>query len=101
MCIRDSSYIEQELCRQGVGFRKLDNAFVSVEDAGILQAAADRLSGEVIQKRLNYWTVLLGPKFSKHDRRAAMLERSYYVHQVEYLSLIHISEPTRLGMISY
>jgi hypothetical protein len=78
------SYIEQELCRQGVGFRKLDNAFVSVEDAGILQAAADRLSGEVIQKRLNYWTVLLGPKFSKHDRRAAMLERSYYVHQVEY-----------------
>ena len=34
--------------------------------------------------RLNYWTILLGPKFSKRDRRAAKLERSYYVHQVEY-----------------
>jgi hypothetical protein len=78
------SYIERELRRRGVGFRKEDNAFVSVEDPGALQAAADGLSGEIIQKRLNYWTVLLGPKFSKQDRRNAKLERSYYVHQVEY-----------------
>ena len=60
------SYIERELRRRGVGFRKDDNAFVSVEDPGALQAAADGLSGEIShQKRLNYWTVLLGPKFSK------------------------------------
>jgi len=25
-----------------------------------------------------------GPKFSKEDRKAANLERSYFVHQVEY-----------------
>ncbi len=78
------SYIERELLRQGVGFRKEDNAIVAVEDVAALQAAADSLSGEVIQKRLNYWTVLLGPKFTKRDRLAAKLERSYYVHQVEY-----------------
>jgi hypothetical protein len=78
------SYIEQELRHVDVGFRKDDNAFVWVENVTALQAAADRLSGEVIQKRLNYWTILLGPKFSKRDRRAAKLERSYYVHQVEY-----------------
>ena len=28
--------------------------------------------------------LLFGPKFTKRDRRAAKLERSYYVHQVEY-----------------
>jgi hypothetical protein len=78
------SYIERELRRHGVEFRKEDNAFHWVKDVGALQAAADRLNGEVIQKRLNYWTVLLGPKFTKQDRRAAKLERSYYVHQVEY-----------------
>jgi hypothetical protein len=78
------SFVEQELRKQGVGFRKDDNAFVAVDDAEALQKAADSLSGEVIQKRLNYWTVMLGPKFSKRDRQAAMLERSYYVHQVEY-----------------
>jgi hypothetical protein len=78
------SYVEQELRRQAIGFRKHDNAFVEVQDAAALQAAADRLSGELIQKRLNYWTVMLGPKFTKRDRLAAKLERSYYLHQVEY-----------------
>jgi len=78
------SYIEQELTRQQVGFRKDDNAFVEVADVAALQKTADSLSGEIIQKRLNYWTVMLGPKFTKNDRLAAKLERSYYVHQVEY-----------------
>jgi len=78
------SYMEQELRKAGVAFRKDDNAFLWVEDVAALQQAADRLSGEVIQKRLNYWTVMLGPKFTKEDRRSAKLERSYFVHQVEY-----------------
>jgi hypothetical protein len=78
------SYIEGELRRREVAFRKDDNAFVAVGDVAALQAAADGLSGEVIQKRINYWTVLLGPKFTKQDRQAAKLERSYFVHQVEY-----------------
>lgn len=78
------SYIEGQLRQAGVGFRKLDNAFLAVDDAVALQAACDRLSPEVIQPRLNYWTFLLGPKFTKRDRRAAKLERSYYVHQIEY-----------------
>lgn len=78
------SYIEQALRKQNIGFRKHDNAFLAVDDVAALQAAADALNGEIIQKRVNYWTFLLGPKFTKHDRRAALLERSYYVHQVEY-----------------
>jgi hypothetical protein len=78
------SYIERQLRRQGVTFRKDDNAFLWVEDVAALQAAADGMSGQIIQKRLNYWTVHLGPKFTKQDRQAAKLERSYFVHQVEY-----------------
>ena len=78
------SYMEQELRKGGVSFRKDDNAFLAVADPAALQRAADQLSGDVIQKRLNYWTVVLGPKFTKEDRRAAKLERSYFVHQVEY-----------------
>ena len=78
------SYMELQLRRQGIAFRKEDNAFLAVDDVPALQRAADRLNGGLIQKRLNYWTFLLGPKFTKRDRRAAMLERSYYLHQVEY-----------------
>src|SRR5215471_21463737 len=78
------SYIAQELRRQGVAFRQDDNAFLAVEDVARLQAVADRLSGEVIRKRLEHWTFRLGPKFRGADRRGAVLERSYYLHQVEY-----------------
>jgi hypothetical protein len=82
--INGHSFIERQLERQGVKFDKRDNAFVSVEDVNKLQQAADAMTGEVIRKRLDYWTFALGPKFSKVDRKAANLERSYFVHQVEY-----------------
>ena len=49
-----------------------------------LQAAADRLTGEVIRKRLDYWTLLLGPKFSQRERAAMNLRRFYAVNQIEY-----------------
>ncbi len=77
------SYIEGQLRAAGIAFRKPDNAFLAVDDPAALQAACDRLSPQVIQPRLN-WTFLLGPKFTKRDRHAAKLERSYYVHQIEY-----------------
>jgi hypothetical protein len=77
-------FIERELIRDGVGYRKDDNAFLATADPRALQAAADRLSPELIQKRLNYWTVAIGPKFTSRDRHSARLERSYYLHQVEY-----------------
>ncbi|HEU4388121.1 MAG TPA: hypothetical protein VFV34_10010 [Blastocatellia bacterium] len=78
------NYIENQLRERGVKFKKDDNAFLWVEDVTALQQAADTLNGEVIRKRLDYWTFVLGPKFTKADRQNAMLHRSYYVHQVEY-----------------
>jgi hypothetical protein len=78
------SYMQTVLTKQGVEFRTNDNAFVWVADTQALQKAADSLTPKVIQPRLNYWTMVLGPKFGKRDRKAANLERSYYVHQVEY-----------------
>ena len=78
------SFIAGELQRQSVGFRKDDNAFLWVSDVEALQAAADRLSPEIIRKRLDYWTLVLGPKFSKKDRAAIPLRREYSLNQVEY-----------------
>jgi hypothetical protein len=78
------SFIEQELNRDKIGFRKNDNAFLAVDDVAALQGAADRLTGEVIRERLDYWTLLLGPKFSKRERAAMNLRRFYAVNQIEY-----------------
>ena len=78
------NFIEQELNRENVSFRKNDNAALAVSDPHALQAAADRFSAEVIRKRLDYWTLLLGPKFSKRERAQMNLRRFYAVNQIEY-----------------
>src|SRR3982751_221140 len=77
-------FIERELIRKKIGFRKDDNAFLAVDDPNALQAAADRLSADIIRKRLDYWTLIVGPKFSKADREAINLKRHYSIQQVEY-----------------
>jgi hypothetical protein len=78
------SFIERELTRTKIGFRKNDNAFLAVDDPAALQAAADRLSPVLIRERLDYWTLLLGPKFSAKERRRMNLRRFYAVSQIEY-----------------
>jgi hypothetical protein len=78
------SFIEQELQRAGVDFHKNDNAFLAVDDVAALQAAADRLSPALIRKQLDYWTLILGPKFSKKERAQMNLSRFYAIAQIEY-----------------
>jgi hypothetical protein len=39
-----------------------------VDHVAARQAAADRLSPAIIRQQLDYWTHLLGPKFSKKER---------------------------------
>jgi hypothetical protein len=78
------SFIEQELNRAQLGFRKNDNAFLAVDDVAALQAAADKLSPDIIRERLDYWTFLLGPKFSRKERKRVNTSRFYAISQIEY-----------------
>jgi hypothetical protein len=78
------SFIQQELNRAGIAFHKNDNAFLAVDDIATLQAAADRLSPPIIRKQLDYWTLILGPKFSKRERSQMHLSRFYAIAQIEY-----------------
>jgi hypothetical protein len=78
------NFIEQELNREQVTFRKNDNAFVAVSDVSALQKAADRFTSSLIQKRLDHWTLRLGPNFSKRERAAMNLSRFFALNQIEY-----------------
>ena len=82
--INGHHFMERELLREGVRFRKDDNAFLSVSDPQALQAAADRLNPTIIRQRLNHWSLVLGPKFSKKERAAINLNRQFSIQQVEY-----------------
>ena len=77
-------FIERELERASLQFRKDDNAFLWVADQKALQAAADRLSPQIIRQQLDHWTWVVGPKFSQKDRAAINLSRHYSLQQVEY-----------------
>jgi hypothetical protein len=78
------SFMEQELNKLKIGFRKHDNAFLATDNVEQLQAAGDRLGPELIRKQLDYWTLIVGPKFSKKEREAVNLSRFYAINQIEY-----------------
>lgn len=79
------NFIERELIRRNVQYHKDDNRFISVSDPQALQAAADGLTGESLQERIDHWTLILGPKFSVKERSlCGGLRRFYSVSQVEY-----------------
>jgi hypothetical protein len=75
--------VAQELTRDGVRFRKVDNAFLAVGDVAALQAAADRLSAALLQRRCNYWVRRLVPVFSPDEREALRPGYRYSMAQME------------------
>ena len=77
------SFVAQELTRDGVRFRKADNAFLAVGDVLALQAAADRLSPALLQRRCNYWVRRVVPVFSPVEREALRPGYRYSMAQME------------------
>jgi len=77
------SFVAQQLMRAGVGFRKADNAFLAVEDVVALQAAADRLSAPMLQRRSAYWVRRLVPTFNDTERAALQPGYRYSMAQME------------------
>jgi len=71
------SFIEHQLNQANIGFRKNDNAFLAVDDVAALQAAAEKLTAKTIRQRLDYWTFVLGPKFSAKERKQIKLSLCY------------------------
>src|SRR5271166_4930688 len=55
---------------------------LAVADPAALQAAADRLSPDIVRRRLDYWTLILGPKFSKKERAQLNLSRLAHANGV-------------------
>jgi hypothetical protein len=50
----------------------------------VLLAAADKLSSDIIRKRFDHWTLILGPKVSAKERRQIKLSPTYAISQVEH-----------------
>ena len=82
--INGHSYIEGQLNSRRIKFKKHDNAILSTSSPRALQAAANRLTPNVIRARIQAWTLELAPKFSRHERDRMYLKRFYAISQIEY-----------------
>jgi len=78
-------FIERELIKKSIEYKKDDNRFKSVADPQVLQEVADNLNAPTLLNRINHWTLAVGPKFSRKEKSACNgLERFWSISQVEY-----------------
>ena len=78
------SFIEQELKRAQIGFRKTDNAFLAVDDVAALQAAADKLSPADHPQTARLLDLDPGAEVLRKERKQLNLSRFYSIAQIEY-----------------
>jgi hypothetical protein len=98
--INGHEFVARRLAKSDAALRKEDNAIVACASPERLQKAADALSSRVIQKRLNHWMAVLGPKFSRSElAQAGGLRRGWYIQQVEYCLNWVFSAQRRLRQI--
>jgi hypothetical protein len=78
--------------------RELVSGEAEQSEVAALQAAADRLSPQVIRKQLDHWTWVVGPKFSQKDRAAIILGHLPLLTRPE--NIVHFFRDIRYGQNS-
>ena len=78
--------IQVQLDKQGVHYRRHDNAFVDVDDPEAIRKAVESLHGRAVLNRVNHWMNL----FFKFDKGKYSTCSKYLLHEW-YLSQVEIS----------
>lgn len=70
LCLNGHEYAKCQLHREGIGFKALDNGFVSCENPERLQTICEELGPQQIDGLLRRWLSRLPHPFSAQDREA-------------------------------
>jgi len=70
LCLNGHEYAKRQLRKEGIGFRALDNGFVSCEHPQRLQAICDEMGPQHIDALLRRWLEWLPHPFTARDREA-------------------------------
>jgi hypothetical protein len=70
LCLNGHEYAKCQLRKEGIGFKALDNGFVSCQDRDRLQTICDQLGPEQIDGLLRRWLARLPHPFTAQDREA-------------------------------
>lgn len=78
------SYLAQQLRREGVRFRKQENAILSCAEPQALCRLAETLDERLLRQRADYWAFRLAPSFTARERRLCQLQYQWSVAQIEF-----------------
>lgn len=70
LCLNGQEYLKSQVRKAGVPFKALDNGIAECADPQKVQALAEGLTPEKIDRRLRKWLAKLPPPFSAKDRAA-------------------------------
>jgi hypothetical protein len=70
LCLNGHEYAKCQLGKEKIGFKALDNGFVSCDDHDRLQTICDQLGPEQIDALLRRWPAKLPHPFTPQDRQA-------------------------------
>ena len=68
LCLNGHEYAKCQLRREGIGFKALDNGFVSCENPERLQTICEQMGPQQIDSLLRRWLARLPHPFTAHDR---------------------------------
>ena len=71
LCLNGHEYAKCQLRKEGIGFKALDNGFVSCQEPERLQTICDQLGPEQIDALLRRWLARLPHPFTPQDREAS------------------------------
>lgn len=78
------NYLRQQLDKQGIGYRMMDNSFVEVGDVAALEALVKDFQPSVALGRIDFWMSKFF-RFNKGNKstRSKLLSHSWYTYQTE------------------
>ena len=82
LCLNGHEWAKQQLRREGIGFKSLDNGFFSCEDPDRLQSICDRLGPADVQACFDRWSHTV-PWPLEPQYRAAGYEHALSIWQIE------------------
>jgi hypothetical protein len=90
------SYLAMQMDLKGIKYRKEDNVFTSLQDPSVIETLNQNLTPHLLQSRLDYWALRLGPSFSKQERQQTPIRYEYSLSQMEYATDIAFKRTSHL-----
>jgi hypothetical protein len=99
LCVNGHEYLKRQLQKEGITYEALDNGILPCADPARMQAIADRLSAERIERLARKWLLRLPHPFREEDQRAG------YTYDISILqaemSLTQVLDRPQTGRILF